>query len=48
MFQILGVNLVTNQSLIQEKKVAMSSASDWGLVALPPVLSANVRTKLLR
>ena len=37
-----------NQSLIQEKKVAMSFASDWGSVAFSPVLSANVRTRLLR
>ena len=37
-----------NQNLIQEKKVAMSSASDWGLFALSPVLSANARTKLFR
>ena len=37
-----------NQSLIQEMKVAMSSAFDWGLFALSPVLSANVQTKLFR
>ena len=37
-----------NQSLIQEKKVAMSSASNWGSIALPPFLTANVRTRLLR